>query len=87
MNLLLKGFQEFWRENSEIWTERFEYKEAAPHLILQAFLQRVINGGAHILREFASGITNNLRNWELEEFTHTRIPHLILRIRRFVTDI
>ena len=55
MNGLLKAFQEFWRENSEIWIEKYEYKEAAPHLVLQAFLQRVINGGGDILREYASG--------------------------------
>jgi hypothetical protein len=52
---LLKGFQQFWRENSDIWVEKYEYKEAAPHLILQAFLQRIINGGGTILREYASG--------------------------------
>ena len=52
---LLKGFQQFWRENSDIWIEKYEYKEAAPHLILQAFLQRVINGGGTIIREYASG--------------------------------
>jgi hypothetical protein len=55
INGLLKGFQEFWRENSEIWIEKYEYKEAAPHLILQAFLQRVINGGGQIVREYAAG--------------------------------
>lgn len=55
MNHLLKEFQQFWRENSDIWVERFQYKEAAPHLILQAFLQRVINGGGYIHREYASG--------------------------------
>lgn len=55
MGGLLKGFQEFWRENSEIWMEKYQYKEAAPHLVLQAFLQRVVNGGGEILREYASG--------------------------------
>jgi len=55
MKYLLKDFQEFWRENSEIWSELYQYKEAAPHLILQAFLQRVINGGGKILREMAAG--------------------------------
>ena len=55
MTGLLKGFQQFWRENSDIWVEKYEYKEAAPHLILQAFLQRIINGGGTILREYASG--------------------------------
>jgi hypothetical protein len=52
---LLREFQQFWRENSAIWTERFWYREAAPHLILQAYLQRVANGGALIEREFATG--------------------------------
>ena len=55
MSGLLMAFQEFWRESSEIWMKKYEYKEAAPHLILQAFLQRVINGGEEILREYASG--------------------------------
>ncbi|MDR2233124.1 MAG: ATP-binding protein [Tannerella sp.] len=55
MNLLLKDFQQFWRENSDIWQERFQYKEAAPHLILQAFLQRVFNGGGDVHREMATG--------------------------------
>ena len=52
---LLAAFQEFFRENSEAWIERFQYKEAAPHLILMAFLQRVLNGGADLAREFATG--------------------------------
>jgi len=55
MNLLLQDFQQFWRENSEVWRERFQYKEAAPHLILQAFLQRVFNGGGDVKREMATG--------------------------------
>jgi hypothetical protein len=55
MNGLLKGFQQFWRENSDIWIGKYDYQEAAPHLILQAFLQRIINGGGIILREYASG--------------------------------
>jgi hypothetical protein len=55
MHLLLTDFQTFWRNNSEIWQERFDYKEAAPHLILQAFLQRVVNGGGRIIREMAGG--------------------------------
>ena len=55
MMALLKEFQGFWRKNSEVWIERYEYKEAAPHLILQAYLQRVFNGGGQIEREFAAG--------------------------------
>jgi hypothetical protein len=55
MKRLLGDFQQFWRENSEIWEERYQYKEAAPHLVLQAFLQRVINAGGRISRELAEG--------------------------------
>ncbi|MDJ0836846.1 MAG: hypothetical protein QNK37_10040 [Acidobacteriota bacterium] len=45
MIALLKAFQQFRRENSDIWVEKYDYKEAPPHLILQAFLQRTSNGG------------------------------------------
>jgi predicted nucleic-acid-binding protein len=55
MKRLLSDFQQFWRENSEIWIERYHYKEAAPHLILQAFLQKIVNSGGRISREFAGG--------------------------------
>ena len=55
MDYLMQDFQQFWRENSAIWVEKFYYKEAAPHLILMAFLQRIINGGGHIIREMAAG--------------------------------
>ena len=55
MTGLLRAFQEFWRENSEVWCERYEYREAAPHLILMAFFQRVINGGGQLVREYALG--------------------------------
>jgi hypothetical protein len=55
MDFLMRDFQQFWRENSGIWVERYEYKEAAPHLIMMAFLQRVINGGGQIVREMAAG--------------------------------
>ncbi len=55
MDSLIKAFQVFWRENSDIWIEKYQYKEAAPHLIIQAFLQRIINSGGEILREYAYG--------------------------------
>jgi hypothetical protein len=55
MDFLMSDFQQFWRENSEIWRDRFEYKEAAPHLVMMGFLQRVVNGGGQIIREMALG--------------------------------
>ncbi|HOD41016.1 MAG: hypothetical protein BWY32_01325 [bacterium ADurb.Bin243] len=56
MGRLLENFQQFFRENSEAWLERFDYKEAGPHLLLMAFLQRVINGGGRIFREYGLGM-------------------------------
>jgi hypothetical protein len=52
---LLAAFQTFFRENSEAWLERFNYREAGPHLLLQAFLQRIVNGGGRIERQYALG--------------------------------
>ena len=52
---LLAGFQGFFREHSEHWVERFQYKEAGPQLLLQAFLQRVVNSGGRIEREYGLG--------------------------------
>ena len=55
MDRLLEAFQEFWRQNSEHWIERAQYKEAGPQLVLQAFLHRVVNGRGRIEREYALG--------------------------------
>ena len=52
---LLAGFQKFFRQHSEHWVERFQYKEAGPQLLLQAFLQRIVNGGGRIEREYGLG--------------------------------
>ena len=52
---LLEAFQQFFQEHSEFWLERFAYKEAGPQLLLQAFLQRVLNGGGRIEREYGLG--------------------------------
>ena len=54
IDYLLRDFQAFWRINSGIWQEKYKYKEAAPLLILQAFLQRIINAGGQIVREMAA---------------------------------
>ena len=52
---LLMAFQGFFREHSEHWVERFQYKEAGPQLLLQAFLQRIVNSGGRIEREYGLG--------------------------------
>ena len=55
LDKLLEAFQEFFRENSEHWLKLFQYQEAGPQLLLQAFLQRVLNGGGRIEREYGLG--------------------------------
>ena len=53
---LIAAFQAFFREHSEHWVQRFErYHEAGPQLLLQAHLQRIVNGGGRIEREYALG--------------------------------
>lgn len=52
---LLEAFTQFYRENSDAWLKNFDYKESGPHLLMMAFLQRVINGGGKIHREYALG--------------------------------
>ena len=55
MRKLLEAFADFWRENGEIITGSMAYHEAAPHLVLMAFLQRIVNGGGYIDREYGIG--------------------------------
>ena len=55
MDALLKEFQKFWRRHSDVWETKSDYTEAFPHLLVMAFLQRVINGGGRIEREYALG--------------------------------
>lgn len=68
MEKLMKAYQEFFREHSEHWTERFQYKEAGPQLLLQAFLQRIINSGGRVEREYGLGMkrTDLLLLWRYD---------------------
>ena len=52
---LMAAWQEFWREDGHLAAEGFAYKESGPHLMLMAFLQRIVNGGGRIDREYALG--------------------------------
>ena len=68
ISALLRAFQQFFRENSEIWLQGLPFKEAGPHLVLQAFLQRIVNGGGRINREYALGrkYTDLYLEWPLD---------------------
>lgn len=55
MEKLLLDFQQFFRENSDAWIGKFDYAEAGPQLLLQCFLQRIVNGSGYIDREYGLG--------------------------------
>lgn len=55
MDRLMEEFVDFWRLNAEPLMQQQNYPELAPQLILMAFLQKVVNGGARVDREYASG--------------------------------
>ena len=50
---LLSAFQGYFREHAESWVERYRHAEAGPQLVLHAYLQRVVNSGGRIGREYA----------------------------------
>ncbi len=52
---LLREFVEFWKENGEFMAGKADYREAAPQLIMMAYLRRVVNGMGHISREYGVG--------------------------------
>jgi len=88
---LIAAFQSFYREHSEFWLGRFDYREAGPQLLLQAFLQRVVNGGGRIEREYGLGYgrTDLLIVWPREgdasigsKITKTVIECKVLHRRR-----
>ncbi len=69
MPKLLGAFQQFFREQSDAWIDGFNYKEAGPQLLMQAFLQRIVNGGGRINREYGLGRrrTDLFLEWPIDE--------------------
>ena len=69
MQKLLSAFQQFFREHSDAWIEGFSFKEAGPQLLMQAFLQRIVNGGGRINREYGLGRkrTDLFIEWPIDE--------------------
>ena len=52
---LLQEFASFWREHGDVLTAGASYHEVAPQLVVMAYLQRVVNGGGQIEREYGVG--------------------------------
>jgi hypothetical protein len=66
---LMKHWQKFWRIDGHLAADGFGYRESGPHLMLMAFLQRVINGGGKIHREYGlgRGALDLLIEWKIEK--------------------
>ncbi|MEM9905084.1 MAG: ATP-binding protein [Cyanobacteria bacterium P01_D01_bin.44] len=52
---LLESFLTFWRQHGQPLFASAPYHEIAPHIVLMAFLHRVVNGGGTLEREYAIG--------------------------------
>jgi hypothetical protein len=52
---LLQSFLAFWLQHGEPLLKSASYPEIAPHLVLMAFLHRVVNGHGSLEREYAIG--------------------------------
>ncbi|CAN2040059.1 hypothetical protein GMMP15_1530022 [Candidatus Magnetomoraceae bacterium gMMP-15] len=68
INKLMKAFQKFFRKHFESWIDGFEYSESGPQLLLQAFLQRIVNSCGMVEREYGLGRkrTDLLVTWNYE---------------------
>ena len=65
VSALLRAFQQFFRENAEWCWQGSQFREYGAQVLLQAFLQRVVNTGGHISREhgLGRGRTDLLISW------------------------
>lgn len=80
---LLDAFAEWWREQGEAIAPKMPYHEVAAQLVLSAWLQRVVNGGGFIDREYGLGRRriDVLVRWPLPDGSWQR-EALELKVRR-----
>jgi len=74
---LMSAWQAFWRKDGHLAAEGFGYREAGPHLMLMAFLQRVVNGGGRVEREYGlgRGALDLMIFWKAERYAiEVKIP-------------
>jgi hypothetical protein len=78
---LLTAFQDFFRKHFESWVDGFDYAEAGPQLLLQAFLQRIINGGGRVEREYGLGRqrTDLLIIWPYDK--NKAVQHAVIELK------
>jgi hypothetical protein len=89
MGKLLTAFQDFFRNHFESWVDGFDYNEAGPQLLLQAFLQRIVNHGGRVEREYGLGRqrTDLLAIWPYKKGIQKAVIELKLQYGSLETTI
>lgn len=54
--MLLREFTGFWIRHGDVLANRRNYNQAAPQLVIMAYLERIVNGGGLIEREYGVGM-------------------------------
>jgi hypothetical protein len=85
---LLREFAAFWQEHGAVLTAGVSYHEVAPQLVLMAFLQRVINGGGFVEREYGAGRgrIDLLVRWPYTEGGQKRLQRHALELKVWRED-
>jgi hypothetical protein len=80
---LLREFATFWGEHGEVLAAGMTYQEVAPQLVLMAFLQRVVNGGGQVDREYGvgRGRIDLLVRWPYQEAGQRRLQRHALELK------
>jgi hypothetical protein len=85
MPKLLAAFQQFFREHADAWLQQFAYREAGPQLLMQAFLQRIVNGGGRVNREYGLGLrrTDLFVEWPVDETLgyHGEVQRVVIELK------
>jgi hypothetical protein len=89
MDKLLTAFQDFFRMHFASWVDGFDYAEAGPQLLLQAFLQRIVNSGGRVEREYGLGRqrTDLLVRWPYKNGVQHAVIELKIKYGSLETTI
>jgi hypothetical protein len=80
---VLDEFSAWWIKNGDFLIRGGFYNEAAPQLILMGYLQRVVNGGGYVSREYAvgSGRIDLQIRWPYEKDGHRHVQREAMEIK------
>ncbi|MFN3197710.1 MAG: AAA family ATPase [Bradymonadia bacterium] len=84
----LEAFAQFWVENGEAMARPGQtYPEATAQIVMQAFLQRVVNGGGFIDREYGvgRGRIDLLVRWPYDSPEGRQVQREVIELKRWAT--